>query len=490
MQKVKVLGLALIIGSCMGVSSVVDPTMASAVTQSKSVQSKQLSAPKVKEVNTTAFLMSWGKVSGAHHYQIQVSKASNFKNAKVQDRYDHGWSGAVSQNTTYYARYRAVFKNKGKVSYGAWSKVLKTKTKAKTPTSFTTKVKSVNNGSVVSWSKPSYVTKYKVVLSDNKALNKNTKTYWTTKNKYTVPLNSRDGQVKYAKVFAYNGSVVRQGQLMEVFAKPLAVSTGEEIRVATQNILCSDCTVKGVNNADIAWMKREPIHLAEVKKNAPDVLFLQEAWNANNALTSFYGKVNGLGYVEAHKNLSYTGGGYSNRIYYKKSKYTQLASDSFDVVGDKRGATWALLKSNKTGKRFYVVSTHFSPFVSAKQRADSADLVNKRMNALNKGNLPMIVGGDMNSKPNEALVTSHTSFIKNGWTDAGSAVKTKNRQYSTHTGFTKGAFNPEYERLDYLYSKNIGGWSYYENVVTVSKNKITSKHGSDHNMVVGVTRLK
>jgi len=450
----------------------------------------QLAAPSNKEINTTSFLMNWKNVAKANHYQIQVSTKSNFKNAKTQDRYNHKWSGEVAQNTTYYSRYRAVYKNKNKKTYSSWSKVLKTTTKPKTPLSFTTKVKTTSNSATLTWGKSKYATKYRVVVADNQAVNKNPKITWTTKNTAKVSLNSRDGQVKFLKVTAYNGSKYTHSNILTATAQSPAVAKGENIKVASQNVLCFDCTVKGVKNSDITWAKRSVIHLAEIKAKNPDVLLLQEAWNPNNGLTSFYTNLKNQGYTEAHKNPTYTGGGYSNRVYYKSSKYTQISAGDFSIPGEKRGATWALLKSKSTGKEFYVVSTHLSPFDTPAVRAKSAEVINAQMDKLNTKKKTIIVGGDMNTQPGEAAKTAHTTFIQKGWTDAASAKKAVNKQYSTHNAFTKSNFNPDYNRLDYIYSKNTGGWSTYENVVKVSKGKIVDKHGSDHNMIVGTTTIK
>lgn len=480
------LTLSLLTGAMISADSLANSSTATAAV----TQKQQLPAPKVKEMFTSGFQMNWTEDPKAHRYQIQINTKNDFRNTTPQDRYKSRWSGEAVQNTTYYVRYRTVYRTKGVDTFSEWSKVLKTKTKPRFPSEFKSKYKRVANGAEVTWSKSEFATKYRVVLADNKAMDKNVKTWWTSKNKITIPLNSRDGQVKYVKVYSYNADFMRHSERIPVFPKTPTVTKGETIKVVSQNLLCSGCKVDGVKDSAITWAKRAPIHLAEIKAKNPDIILIQEGWNSKGAQTSFYKTLNKRGYASDRPIEKHAGSGYSNRVLYKTSKYKKLKSGVFALPDNRRSSAWVHLKSKKTGKEFYVVSTHPSPYVSSSVRVKSAEIINAQMKKINKKNRTMIVGGDMNSSPNEALKTTHSTFIKNGWTDAASAKVTKNLQYSTHNGYSKKTFDPGYSRIDYIYSKNTGGWSYYENVIKVSKGKITSKHGSDHNMLVGITTIK
>jgi hypothetical protein len=184
--------------------------------------------------------------------------------------------------------------------------------------------------------------------------------------------------------------------------------------------------------------------------------------------------------------------GAANRIAFKTAKYTKVRAGSFPLPGERRITSWVLLKSRKTGKQFYAVSAHVSPTlpVTGKvSRTSSAEVINARMNALNTGKLPVLMGGDMNVSQNAAATSSpHAVFIRHGWTDMASAPRRAMADYPTSNGLRK-AVEPTWGRIDYLYTRHVGGPVAYRNVVSVSKGRITSRHGSDHNLIVADTRL-
>lgn len=487
----KFLSTTLSLALLTSVASVAIPVIVNDTPVAVAVTPKSdLAAPKVTDIFTVGFQMTWAESSTAHHYQIQISETNDFSKSVPQDRYNSRYSGTLVQNTTYYVRYRMVYRTKGVDTYSEWSKALKTKTKARFPGTFKSSSKRISNGAEITWTKSEFATKYRVVLADNKALDRNVKTWYTSNRKINVPLNSRDGQPKYVKVFSYNDLYMRHSDRIAVFPKKLAVAKGEQVKVVSQNLLCPKCTVEGVKNSDIIWAKRSKIHLQKIKEQNPGVLLLQEGWNSGGSQNGFYESLTKMGYGYDRTVEKNAATGYSNRVLYKTSLYKKVKSGLFKIDGDRRSAVWALLKSKKTGKQFYVVSTHPSPYVSLKKRIRSVETINTTMNKINRKKLSIIIGGDMNSSPNEATFNTHNTYIKRGWVDAGSAVKTKNLEYGTYMGYKKTVIDPTYGRIDYLYSKNTGGWSYYENVLKLKKGKIADTHGSDHNMIIGITTVK
>lgn len=358
-----------------------------------------------------------------------------------------------------------------------------------TPSNFTSTSTKVANGALVSWTKAKYATRYKVVVADNRGLNKHPKTWWTTGTKFTVPLNSRDGQVRFVKVYAYNGTAVKHSPTITVFPKGLSVAKGEPVKVVSQNVLCAGCGVTGYSSSELAWGKRAPIHLSKIRAQNPDILLLQEAYNVNNALTGFYQQLEKSGWTDGVPVAKASGNGKGNRVLFKKSKFDRL--DIGEIKLPNNGAvTWVLLKSKLTGKQFYAVSAHPSNKATVKEKANSAESLHRQLALLNKKNLPIFIGGDMNSSPFEALTTSHSVLMKHGWTDAVSALKVQGNRDETHNVMTKNPLRSDYSRIDYLYSKNTGGWSSYTNVLKVVNGRVTDKQASDHSMIVGTTTIK
>lgn len=470
------------------------PTVSPSVVPQASAKSitLKLQAPKTTNVYTSGFHLSWTPTKNAHHYQIQISKTPDFKNAQIQDRYVSRSSGELSQNTTYYSRYRVVFRAKSIDTISNWSPTLKVKTKPRYPTEFKTTAKRTAQGVTLSWTKSAYATKYRVLYADNKTMDRNVRTYWTTKQTMNVPMNNRDGQPHYVRVFSYNGPHMRWNDRLEVKPASPQVAKGEDVRVASQNIMCYSCAAPG--NQKISWSTRSSRLFSQITTDKSDVLLLQEAFNPKlgtkkGVLTPFLTSLSKKGYSFDSK-IANTNSD-ANKVAFNNKKYKLVERGRFAIIGERRTAVWVQLESKKTKKRFYAVSTHPSPYVSVSQRLKSAQDVMTKMEKINKKKLPIYVGGDMNSSPFDTKGTTHTYFMRNGWTDAASASEVKNQQFTTYNALGTRKIEANYSRIDYIYSKYTGGWKSYTNVIRVSsKGKLLGTYGSDHNYIVGVSTLK
>lgn len=451
--------------------------------------------PTAAEKFSTGFTLNWTAMKNAHHYQIKYSSDKTLKNAITEERYNSRWLGGLTQNKTYYVQYRAVYKNKSKITYSSWSKIGKMTTNARFPGKFSTSYKKKSNGVTISWTKSEFAQKYRVMVADNKGMNIKAKNYYTTKRTFDLKMNSRDGQPKYVRVFSYNADYMRySNERMLIKPSSPSVKTGESITIATQNMLCVTCSPEGVTTVP-KWSKRAPLLLNDVKKYNPDLYLMQEAKNTKNGekvgqQTEFYKTLKKYGY-NFNKEIEKDGTtGDGNRIAYKNNKYTFVKNGRFSLSDKNRSAVWVLLKSKKTKKQFYVVSTHISPYISVKNRIKDSTRIDTEMNKINNKKYPIFLGGDMNSNPNDSQGNTNSNYISKGWTDSASAKKESNAKYGTYNKLAKNIMVDSYGRIDYLYSKNTGGWSDYKNVISVdSKGKITSKHGSDHNLVVGTSTI-
>lgn len=453
-----------------------------------------LPKPTVTKTTTVSFYLKWKAVSKANHYQVQYSTNKDFKKSKTEDKYNSRYVGPLTQNTTYYTKYRAVYKNKSKISYSKWSASTKVKTQPRFPTKFSTSYKKKLNGVTINWTKSDYAQKYRVMVADNKGMNINAKNYYTTKRTFDLKMNSKDGQPKYVRVFSYNADYMRySNERMLIKPSTIAVGKGEKITLATQNLLCVTCSVD--NKPTPKFKDRAPLLLNDVKKYNPDLYLMQEGSNTKDGekvgqQTGFYNSLKSYGYsfnTAIEDNGTY---GDKNRVAFKKDKYTKVTNGRFGITQEGRSVVWVLLKSKSTGKQFYVVATHISPHMPVKDRIKDAEYINTQLAKINKNNYPIFLGGDMNSTPNDTLGNTNSVYIKGGWNDSASATKESNAKYGTYNLLGKNTMVDSYGRIDYLYSKNTGGWSDYKNVISVdSKGRITSKHGSDHNLIVGTSTI-
>ena len=473
-----------------------------------------LPAPKTATApGYNSMTLVWPAYGDAGRWEIRYGTRADFVGAKVEEKVTSRWIGGLTNATTYYIQYRALTPVKGQ-PFGTWhrspwSATLKTMTGANYPGAFTPiKTKGGTDSIMVSWNKTAYTTHYTVQVADNMAMTLRPRTYrningtsFTVKNLAT---GSRSSYPTFIRVEAHNKTFkTRTSARVTAYPAAPAVRGTETLTVASQNLLCASCTLSGISVPH--WNTRKMIHLRTIKAKNPDVLLLQEALNVNipgtkstKAMTDFQGHLKKAGYALDRTPEKAGTRQYVNRIAYKTSKYTLLKRGTFALPvakgEDPRGAAWALLKSKKTGKQFYVLSFHVSPKLPIKgsvSKTSTMQLIEKRMMAINTRKLPVVSGGDMNSSfyatPSNL---PHEVMIKAGWTDAASSAAKTDFLYPTTNSFKKQQ-KSTFGRIDYIFTKYIAGTVSYENVLDIDRSgRLRSTPASDHNMVLAKVKLK
>ena len=200
--------------------------------------------------------------------------------------------------------------------------------------------------------------------------------------------------------------------------------------------------------------EREAAIESTIRKYSPDVVALQEmtpAWWESpmlGNLSSEYGVVRG-DEEDALKRAGAKGPRKPRWInheplLYRKSRLALLDSGldfSHLRLGAEKSATWAVLEDKTSAKRFIAFATHFW----YEHKGAESDVI-REYNALQImwrisevrhkwGNLPVILGGDMNSVPGSL---AHDVFARNGFVTAADAADVRSEHRSYHLNPKRG----------------------------------------------------
>lgn len=223
--------------------------------------------------------------------------------------------------------------------------------------------------------------------------------------------------------------------------------SGQSVRVMTYN-LRFDNPGDGINQ----WSSRKEKVFNLLQKYQPDIVGTQEA--LQHQLTDITTHLSTYAYIGVGRDDGNTKGEYS-AILYNQEKFEVLEHQTFwlsltpEVAGSKswdaaitRVATWAKFKDKKTGKKFFILNTHFD-HMGSEARLQSAALIKRRLNAL-ADNLPVIVTGDFNCEPIEEPYLRMTAPADFTLKDAGDGS-------TTGTYCTFAVAGPPCKRIDYIF---------------------------------------
>jgi endonuclease/exonuclease/phosphatase family metal-dependent hydrolase len=316
--------------------------------------------------------------------------------------------------------------------------------------------------------------------------------------------------------------------LQAVLPQPQAPSpTAGKIRVASFNVR----TARATDDAR-TWLQRAPDVAKQIVAYDPGLVAIQELGPGRadgqtgtlegtaRQTDSLQTALNGVGgskydlvrttpYVQSGKPSASQGA----RIIYDTSRYilrsscpdktgTESYSSSCTIQlpllsGDSqdlnRKATVAQFEDRASGLRFWFVSAHLDARHSDTAatetsydglRKNQANAITAAVNSLNTTNVPVIVGGDLNSWQNNKINNSpHDTLVAQGYYDTSAALTRVNFGYATINDFQETmvpASQGVGVRIDMLFVKGASGASRFENVMKVTD----TQRPSDHNMIV------
>lgn len=113
-----------------------------------------------------------------------------------------------------------------------------------------------------------------------------------------------------------------------------------------------------------------------------------------------------------------------------------------------RIATYGVFLNIKNQHKILVLNTHFD-HIGSKARVKSAELILEKIKELKLENIPVVVMGDLNAKPNEAPINQFTEALK----DSRKTAKVVLGIEGTFNAFD--TINPPKNRIDYIFTKNL-----------------------------------
>ncbi len=239
----------------------------------------------------------------------------------------------------------------------------------------------------------------------------------------------------------------------------LTFSSIAQTRVMTYNIRNSRAA-----DGENKWRHRKQSLANVILKVNPDILGTQEV--RLNQLNDLKKLLLGYSVFGAGRNNGKDAGEHST-IFYKRDKYELISSGNFwlsetpNVAGSKgwdaditRICSWVKLKDKQNGEEFFVFNTHFD-HRGKEARVKSAALLRQMIDSL-CGNLPVIVTGDFNFRPDDAgyavmIAADHRVLLKDSYSP--------DMPNYTDCGFEVS--NTKCNRIDYIfYSPHFTSYNY------------------------------
>lgn len=182
---------------------------------------------------------------------------------------------------------------------------------------------------------------------------------------------------------------------------------------ASYTIMSFNIRYDNPNDGVNSWQNRKENALTMLRFNEVDVLGLQEV--LAHQLTDIkkqFPEYEAIGVGREDGKLK----GEFSPILFNKNKFQLLQSGHFwlsqtTIIPSKgwdaaceRIATWIQLKDNKTGKKIFILNTHFD-HEGQIARQESVALVKAKIDQLSQG-LPVVFMGDLNASPETSVIQS------------------------------------------------------------------------------------
>ena len=207
------------------------------------------------------------------------------------------------------------------------------------------------------------------------------------------------------------------------------------------------------NDGENSWSKRKDHLAAQIQFYEPHIFGVQEALHSQ--LEFLKAEIPGYDYFGKGRDDGAQKGEFS-AIFFKAEKFELQEEGTFwlsptpEVPGKgwdadyPRVCTFGKFRNKESGQEFWVFNTHFD-HVGVEARAQSVKLIHKKMQQLNKDNLPLILMGDLNLEPE----TEEVNFLQNHYKDSKEVAKLVFGPEGTYNAYNFD--KPVTRRIDYIF---------------------------------------
>lgn len=236
---------------------------------------------------------------------------------------------------------------------------------------------------------------------------------------------------------------------------------GASIAQTEINLMSFNIRLNVASDSLNAWPYRKDLAASQVLFHETHILGVQEALHGQ--MMDLQERLPGFRYIGVGRDDGKEKGEYS-AIFYDTTRLQMIKSGTFwlsqtpEVPGSKswdaaitRIVSWGKFKDRKTKKTFFVFNTHFD-HIGKQARAESAKLILRKVKEFSE-NLPVIVMGDFNSKPDDLPIQTLTD-PKNPDRLFDTKLLSETPHYGptgTFTGF--GAKETDDQPIDFIFVK-------------------------------------
>lgn len=262
-----------------------------------------------------------------------------------------------------------------------------------------------------------------------------------------------------------------------LIASPAVAFAKEPVKPATISVMSYNVRYGEAKDGTNEWLYRMPANIMMFEDQKPDIVGMQEALEYQMAFFKEYldgYKGVGVGRDNGKKEGEHMG------IFYNTKSLKLLKWGTFwlSETPDKpsrgwdaacyRTATWALLKDKASGNKFFFVDTHLDhKGVTAQE--EGLKLIVSHIDSINPENLPMVLVGDLNVRPDNPILNPLNEVMKSA----------REVAMKTDTGVTYNAWGKteHAQTIDYIYFKGFTSCPVFE---VVRKPYDDRKFISDH----------
>ena len=263
--------------------------------------------------------------------------------------------------------------------------------------------------------------------------------------------------------------------MVQLVLVPASICSARSSGLSKITVMSYNIRVGDADDGTNSWQFRYPATAMMIEDIRPDVFGVQEAMPYQL-----------LFITENCRDYKYVGVGRDDgkkkgehmAVFYNKKTVSLLKWGTFWLsetpdepsfgwdAACRRTATWALMKSKDSGRKFFFVNTHLD-HMGTVARKEGMALIMSEIDELNKDNLPVVLVGDFNSEVSDPALAVLDGTMKNA-----RKIAAKTDSCGTYNGWGKSS-----EIIDHIFYSGFRSCTEYRTVTTsYAERKFISDH--------------